>query len=244
MSYLSLIKKTLAPVLAALLLAGCGGGSSSAPATNTPVATATPTPAPTPSPTPSPAPAGTIIGANDAATCRQAGQNDASACFIIDDDTNSAEMYGVIGSAIGNKVTQLLDHVPRVTNIILIDVPGSENDEANIPAAQRINDARIATEVRANSSIASGGVDFFIGGSTRVIASGASIGVHSWSAGAVEGSALPRDDPQHQLYIDFYTAVALPDPSGFYFFTLDAAPSSSIHIMTEAEIAQWGLATN
>ena len=75
------------------------------------------------------------------------------------------------------------------------------------------------------------------------------IGVHSWAAEAddgslIQGGDLPRDHAQHQLYIQYYTDINLQDPSGFYFYTLDAAPAQSIHYMSAEEIARFGIATN
>ena len=73
---------------------------------------------------------------------------------------------------------------------------------------------------------------------------GAQIGVHSWAAGGgVEGADLPRGDPQHDLFLDYYRDIEFPNYTEFYFYTLNAAPSSSIHFMTAEEIVRWQIAT-
>ncbi|MEM7016110.1 MAG: hypothetical protein AAF512_02075 [Pseudomonadota bacterium] len=187
-----------------------------------------------------------LIGASSASTCRQAGDFDMPACFII--NGSNAEMYGVIGSGIVSKVNQLTSNYPTVTNIVMVNVPGSMDDFSNLAAGRAVFAAMLNTEVRADSLIASGGVDFFLAGRTRVVKAGAMIGVHSWSAGTdsqgneLTGADLPRDDPEHELYLNYYRDINLPDPAGFYFFTLNAAPASSIHYMTAAELTQFSIA--
>ena len=186
----------------------------------------------------------TIFGATSAGACRQAGAQEAAACFIVQD--NEASMYGVIGSNIGTTVQQMLNANPGLNLITLQNVPGSEDDDANLPAARMIFNAGINTSVTATSMIASGGVDFFLAGVQRSVEPGAQIGVHSWafednSGRTVQGSDLPRNDPEHDRYINYYTDINMMDPSGFYFFTLNAAPASSIHYMTDEEIQRWSI---
>ena len=51
---------------------------------------------------------------------------------------------------------------------------------------------------------------------------------------AVQKDTITRDDPEHQLYLDFYEEMGTP--AAFYWYTLRAAPPDDIHWMTEAEI--------
>jgi hypothetical protein len=84
--------------------------------------------------------------------------------------------------------------------------------------------------------IASGGTDFFMAGTKRIVAKGALLGVHSWGGDmdSVPAAEVPRDDPVHIKYLDFYEAVDIP--GDFYWYTLDMAPAGGIHFMTEEEI--------
>ena len=59
----------------------------------------------------------------------------------------------------------------------------------------------------------------------------------------VEGKDLPQDDPQHDPYLSYYEDIEFAEGRDFYFSTLDAAASDSMHYMTDAEILQYGLAT-
>lgn len=153
---------------------------------------------------------------------------------------DEAEMYGVIGPSTPDLVSELLEQHPEVDTIVLVDVPGSENDEANIRAAELIHQAGIATHVPADGQIASGGVDFFLAGTTRTYESGAEFGVHSWAdSEGRTGDEIPRDDPEHDLFLDFYSEIGIDE--AFYWFTLGAAPAEEIHVMTSDELDRFDI---
>jgi len=179
----------------------------------------------------------TVIGATSSIRCRSVE----AACFIVDQDR--AEMYGVIGEQITKKVSTLLTDFPSVRTIVMMDVPGSEDDESNLRAAKMIYDNGLNTHVLSNSVIASGGVDFFLAGNRRTIEAGAQLGVHSWGTDdGVIATELPRDHPEHQMYIEFYQHIMLQEPEEFYFFTLQAASAESMHFMTGEELVRWMIA--
>lgn len=153
---------------------------------------------------------------------------------------DEAEMYGVIGPSTPDLVSELLEQHPDVDTIVLVDVPGSENDEANIRAAELIHQAGIATHVPGDGQIASGGVDFFLAGTTRTYEFGAEFGVHSWAdSEGRTGDEIPRDDPEHDLFLDFYSEIGVDE--AFYWFTLGAAPAEEIHVMTSDELDRFDI---
>lgn len=161
------------------------------------------------------------------------GDDEPQATFEVEGD--QAIMVGVIGSSTPDELQQMLDDYPEVTEIVMVDVPGSMDDEANLDAARLLRQAGLATHVPADGYIASGGVDFFLAGADRSWEPGAIFGVHSWATGdGVEGKDVPFNDPAHQLYLDFYGEMGVSDD--FYWFTLEAAPAESIHEMTDAEL--------
>ena len=160
------------------------------------------------------------------------------ATFEIEGDT--AHMEGVITSALPAAVLRLLFEHPEVTTIEMQIVPGSLDDEVNLRAALYIRRQGLGTRLNANSSIASGGTDFFLAGVTRSVEKGAKIGVHSWG-GPLTATEVPRDDPIHQGYLDYYEAVGIPE--AFYWFTLESAPAEDMHMMTEEEIDRYKVRT-
>jgi len=154
--------------------------------------------------------------------------------FRIDGDV--AYMNGLIDSEMPATVLELLFEHPEVKTIVMEIAPGSLDDEANLRAALYVNKHGLTTELKSNAMIASGGTDFFMAGTKRIVAKGALLGVHSWGGDmdSVPAAEVPRDDPVHIKYLDFYEAVDIP--GDFYWYTLDMAPAGGIHFMTEEEI--------
>ncbi|MEM7368184.1 MAG: EF-hand domain-containing protein [Bacteroidota bacterium] len=146
----------------------------------------------------------------------------------------TAFMKGVITAALPTKVLQLFFDHPEVDTIEMITVPGSIDDEANLRAALYVNKMGLTTKLNARSVVASGGTDFFLCGKKRIVEVGAKLGVHSWGGGAVPAIEVPKDDPVHEKYLDFYKKVGVPIE--FYWYTLEAAPAEEIHMMTPAEM--------
>lgn len=187
-----------------------------------------------------------VVGANTRAACEQAAQREAPACFVI--DGTRAKMYGVIGSSSLNVFNTLTRDYPAVKEVSMVNVPGSQDDETNLKLGRALRAAKLNTRINSDGLIASGGVDLFLAGIERVVQNGARIGVHSWAGeddngNRVEGRLLPRNHPEHRIYLDYYRDIEFPNYEEFYFFTLAAAPASSIHIMTPEEITQWKIAT-
>ncbi|MCT4636172.1 MAG: hypothetical protein N4A72_00555 [Bacteroidales bacterium] len=153
-----------------------------------------------------------------------------------------AYMYGVISSDTPAKVLQLIFEHPEVKVIEMVSVPGSINDVANLRAALYIRKFGLSTRLTSTSMVSSGGTDFFLAGVNREVEKGAKIGVHSWGAGPGEqGKDFPKDDPEHQKYLDFYSKVGIP--SAFYWYTLEMAPADGMHWMTDSEIVKYKIET-
>ncbi len=145
-----------------------------------------------------------------------------------------AYINGILGKTFYKKFEKFLDENPEVTTCVLENVPGSANDEWNVKSCMLIHDRGINTELRSYSEIASGGVDLFISGHLRLIEDGARIGVHSWRDGKKEGIEYPRDDEEHQIFLEFFEQIEMD--TAFYWYTLKAATADDIHWMTDEEI--------
>ena len=153
-----------------------------------------------------------------------------------------AVMTGVINGSTPAAVLRLAYEHPRVRTIVMQDVPGSMDDEANVRAARYVRRFGFTTILPADGVIASGGTDFFVAGATRIIHKGAKLGIHSWGGPEGEtGRDVPRDHPAHQLYLDYYEEMGIP--AAFYWRTLEAAPADDICWMTEEELARYNFRT-
>ena len=153
----------------------------------------------------------------------------------------TAVMTGDLTSSAPDKVERLLEEHPDLILIELLDCPGSFDDQAAFEAARLVRKAGINTRVPNNGQIYSGAVDFFIAGVQRTVVDGGIVGVHSWSDGFMEGSELPPDDPQHDMYEAYYQEMGISDD--FYWFTLEAASSDDIHEMTQEELLLYSVVT-
>jgi len=167
-----------------------------------------------------------------------------AATFEVEGKT--AFMYGVIDSTTPDVVQALVDQHPEVTRIVMVDVPGSDDDPANLKASRLVREHGLTTVVPSNGVIASGGVDFFTAGKYRVVEPCAKLGVHSWDedgpdGGIILGNEVPRDHEIHTMFLDFYREMGIPED--FYWFTLEAAPPQRIHWMSDEEIVLYGLVT-
>ncbi|MGI9615601.1 MAG: hypothetical protein ACR2QO_22000 [Acidimicrobiales bacterium] len=156
---------------------------------------------------------------------------------------SEATMTGIINGSTPDAVRRLISDHPALTTIVMVDVPGSIDDEANLEAALLVREAGLNTHLDADGSVASGGVDFYLAGVERTFEPGASFGVHSWAdIDGTEGKDIPEDDAEHRRYLDYYEQVGIA--SEFYWFTLDAAPADDIYVMTPADLETYGFATD
>ncbi|MFY0660911.1 MAG: alpha/beta hydrolase [Shimia sp.] len=136
---------------------------------------------------------------------------------------------------------QAISDNPNVTRLVLLEIPGSVDDEVNLQLGHRVRDLGLDTHLAAESEVHSGGSDLFLAGVQRSMEEGAIIGVHSWAAGNLQGRDLPKTDPEHAAYLSYTKRMLGSD--AFYWFTLDAAPVQETHVMSAAEIEKYGLLT-
>jgi hypothetical protein len=158
-------------------------------------------------------------------------------------ERNRAILTGVLGTRSYVEIKELIQNHPEITTLVLQDVPGSMNDPVNMHTGRIIRKAGYKIVVPANSVIASGGVDLFCSGKERIAEPGSKLGVHSWWDNGMSADDLSEDDPAHDAQIHYFTEMLGEKGRAFYFYTLRAAHSDSIHWMTGNEIKQWGLVT-
>ena len=163
-----------------------------------------------------------------------------AASFDVQGD--QAIMSGVIDRSTIDEVEILIEEHPEVRTIVMVNVEGSADDEANLVASRLIREAGLNTHVPADGLIASGGVDMFIAGVERTVDQGARVGVHSWADGdGREGKEISPNSPKHDPYLSYYEEMGVPDE--FYWFTLDSAPADDMYYMTMSEMDEFDIVT-
>ncbi len=164
---------------------------------------------------------------------------DPPASFDVQGTT--AVVTGTLDISTPSRMMELILKHPEVDTLILLDCPGSIDDESALHACRMIRLHGFTTIVPANGEVASGGVDLFLSGKHRLVEPGARFGVHSWGGIGESGVDVPRDDESHELYEDYYRDMGIhPD---FYWFTLEAADPDDIHWMTRKELEQYQCVT-
>ena len=160
----------------------------------------------------------------------------------FDIEGSNALMSGTIGSSTPFRVMELVFYHPEVDTIVMVNVPGSMDDDSCLRASQMVRDHGLNTHLRSDGEVASGGADFFQAGVKRTCERGAKFGIHSWSDFGSEGSGYPRDSEKHKMYLDYYDEMGIPQ--SFYWYTLEVATASDIHWMTEEELGKYSMITS
>lgn len=157
-----------------------------------------------------------------------------------------AVMSGTIGADFVHRVCDLFAEYPAVAAIEILDVPGSStpgNETLEGGLAIRAQD--LDTYLPGDGQVESGGVDVFLAGRERTVADGGCLGVHSTEVdlgdGPVAAADLPRDDPEHEPFLEYFEAIGTP--TDFYWFTLEAAPPEGIHYLTPEEMVRYEVVT-
>lgn len=125
---------------------------------------------------------------------------------------------GVIYKNFPRRVKELKNNFPDVDTLILVDVPGSADDNAMTKGSLLVHKYGYQTCVPSNGHTSSGGTDFFLSGFKRYATPGAKLGIHSWEAGGKAGNDFPKDHPSHKKYLDLYASTCIPEE--FYWETL------------------------
>lgn len=166
-----------------------------------------------------------------------------SASMGLDYEVDGSELYleGEIFSDDLSQMRQVLQDNRGLQTVVLVDVPGSNDDETNVQIIRLFREAGLNTHLMSDSFVASGGTDLFLSGVSRTMEKGAQIGVHSWSDGTHEGKDFPKSSGEHTLFLELYADLGIN--ADFYWFTLEAAPADDMHFMTDTEIERYGLLT-
>jgi len=176
---------------------------------------------------------------------------DAEESLSFQADGNVAIVTGVIDENSPGDFKQFYEANPQVETLVFMEMPGSDNDEANLKLARYVRAQGLNTHLTETSDIASGATDLFMAGVERTIECGALFGVHSWKAIVIEDGVrteytardIPRD-PQHEdhkFFIDYYVEMGIP--VDFYWYTVDVAPYEGIYNVEPEALEKYGIVT-
>jgi len=160
-------------------------------------------------------------------------------------DGSTAYVNGGTNSGSLFTFRQFLNDNPQIDSLILQNMPGTQDATTNLKIARLIRDRGLSVHLERRSFIASGAVDWFLAGKGRTMECGARIGVHSWSVrgdnfGIYSPDNLGWDD--YRKHHETFLSDMGIDPA-FYVFTREAAPATSLHILTPEDIKRFNLLT-
>ena len=157
---------------------------------------------------------------------------------------DTVEMIGTVDSATPRQFAALLAAHPTVRHLVMVECPGSIDEDANHILARAVRRAGLTTRVPDGGSVRSGAVDLFLAGVERSAAASAEFGVHSWRD---EDGYEPRDfaanDPVHAEYLSYYREMGLSDAGARNFYALtNSVGFDSVRTLHANDMALLGLA--
>ncbi len=144
-----------------------------------------------------------------------------------------AELVGTIETSTPAQFKQMLAAYPAITQIDMIDCPGTNDDAANFTIARMIRKAGIATYIPDGGSVRSGGVELFLAGVKRVAEPNAEFAVHSWQdEDGREADDIAANDPINLEYINYYREIGMDDQKAraFYAMTNSVSHDSALYL--------------
>jgi hypothetical protein len=154
---------------------------------------------------------------------------------------NRAVLNGSIESETPTQFRDMLNAFPGISQIDIIDCPGTDDDEANFAIAHMIRQHGISTNVPDGGSVRSGGVELFLAGAKRSAAPTAEFAVHSWrDEDGLEPGDYADSDPANQEYIAFYREIGMSEDKAKAFYAMtNSVPSDNALYLKPRDIAAY-----
>ena len=162
--------------------------------------------------------------------------------FLVAPDT--VEMIGTVDSATPRQFAQLLAAHPGVARLVMVECPGSVDEDANHRLARAVRRAGLTTIVPDGGSVRSGAVDLFLAGTTRLAAPTAEFGVHSWrDEDGMQADDFAANDPVNTEYLAYYREMGLSAEAARQFYALtNSVPFEDVRTLGARDMARLGLA--
>lgn len=156
-------------------------------------------------------------------------------------DSGRAAMVDISDAASPAQFAAMLKAYPSITQLDMIEVPGTEDDRANLKLGRMIRARGMTTHVPAGGSVRSGGVELFLAGTTRRADSGAEFAVHAWSdEDGREATDYPADAPENRAYTDYYQEMGMTAPQARAFYAMtNSVPFEDAKWLTAADMGAW-----
>lgn len=160
--------------------------------------------------------------------------------FRVLDGTRAA-LVDVTDQAAPAQFSAMLRDYPRISMLVMIECPGTEDDRANLRLGRMIHARGIATHVPVGGSVRSGGVELFLAGARRIADPGAEFAVHAW---ADEDGREPGDyaanAPENRAYLDYYHEMGMTEVQAARFYAMtNSVPNADAKWLGAGDMARW-----
>lgn len=156
---------------------------------------------------------------------------------------DTVEMIGTVDSNTPAEFARLLAAHPGIRRLVMVECPGSVDEDANHRLARAVRRAGIATHVPAGGSIRSGAVELWLAGTQRTAAADAEFGVHSWrDEDGREARDFAANDPVHAEYLGFYREMGLnADVAARFYALTNSVGFDDVRYLSAQDMARMGL---
>ncbi|MBV7258231.1 alpha/beta hydrolase [Erythrobacter crassostreae] len=156
-------------------------------------------------------------------------------------DGKRAVVVGTTGPQSPQHFDAMMRDFPQLEVLELVDAGGTSHDIANLEVGRRIRAAGLTTHVPDGGSARSGGVELFLAGENRTMASGAQFAVHSWLDNyGREPADFAPDAPANRLYLDYYKEMGMSEERAQDFYAMtNSVPHSSALWLRANEMENW-----
>jgi len=156
-------------------------------------------------------------------------------------DGNRAALVDVTDARSPAAFAQMMRDWPQIALLEMVDVPGTEDDRANLRLGRMIRDARIATYVPAGGSVRSGGVELFLAGTRRIADTQAEFAVHAWmDEDGMEATDYAASAPENAKYLTYYRHMGLSaDEAAAFYAMTNSVPHDDARWLDGSQMARW-----
>lgn len=140
------------------------------------------------------------------------------------------------------RIDTLVEENPDLSIVVLGEIDPASDATALLQKGALIRSLGLSTQVAPGVTVSGPALYLFLGGVERSLSEDAAIAVSDWQSTLGPASALPPEHPAHderRLFI----AQTLGDEA-LYAFSLGAAPVGGAHVLSAAELAEFGVLTD
>lgn len=156
-------------------------------------------------------------------------------------DANRAALMDVTDARSPAAFAAMLAAYPQISELEMIDCPGTLDDVENLKLGRMIRAKGVATHVPSGGSVRSGAVELFLAGTRRIADPGAEFAVHAWEdENGRQPDDFAKDAPVNLAYIAYYREMGMsPTEARAFYDMTNAVPNNDARWLNASQMGQW-----